>query len=91
MGEADFVLCLTRVDEVNLIASQQSHKLGANKIIARIRNQQYTTKESIIRPEKFGVDIIIHPEKAACEEITRLVKHPYAVQVMDFESEDLPC
>ena len=86
VGEADFVLCLTRVDEVNLIASQQSHKLGANKIIARIRNQQYTTKESIIRPEKFGVDIIIHPEKAACEEITRLVKHPYAVQVMDFES-----
>ena len=62
VGEADFVLCLTRVDEVNLIASQQSHKLGANKIIARIRNQQYTTKESIIRPEKFGVDIIIHPE-----------------------------
>ena len=32
------------------------------------------------------MDIIIHPEKAACEEITRLVKHPYAVQVMDFES-----
>ena len=89
VGEADFVLCLTRVDEVNLIASQQSHKLGANKIIARLRNQQYTTKESIIRPEKFGVDIIIHPEKAACEEITRLVKHPYAVQVMDFESRRL--
>ena len=32
------------------------------------------------------MDIIIHPEKAVCEEITRLVKHPYAVQVMDFES-----
>ena len=32
------------------------------------------------------MDIVIHPEKAACEEITRLVKHPYAVQVMDFES-----
>ena len=35
------------------------------------------------------MDIIIHPEKAACEEITRLVKHPYAVQVMDFESRRL--
>ena len=42
VGEADFVLCLTRVDVVNLIASQQSHKLGANKIIARKRNQHYT-------------------------------------------------
>jgi len=86
VGDADYVLSLTRVDEVNLIASQQAHKLGANRIIARLRNQQYTTQDSIIRPEKFGVDIVIHPEKAACEEITRLVKHPYAVQVMDFEA-----
>ena len=86
VGDADYVLCLTKVDEVNLIASQQSHKLGANRIIARLRNQQYTTQDSIIRPEKFGVDIVIHPEKAACEEIMRLVKHPYAVQVMDFEA-----
>ena len=85
VGDADYVLCLTKVDEVNLIASQQSHELGANKIIARLRNQQYTTQDSIIRPEKFGVDIVIHPEKAACEEIIRLVKHPYAVQVMEFE------
>ena len=51
-----------------------------------MRNQQYTTQASIIRPERFGVDIVIHPEKAACQEIIRLVKHPYAVQVMDFES-----
>jgi len=86
VGDADYVLCLTRVDEVNLIASQQAHKLGANKIIARLRNQQYTTQDSIIRPEKFGVDIVIHPEKAACEEIMRLVKHPYAVQAVDFEA-----
>ena len=86
VGDADYVLCLTRVDEVNLIASQQAHKLGANRIIARLRNQQYTTQDSIIRPEKFGVDIVIHPERAACEEITRLVKHPYALQVMDFEA-----
>ena len=48
--EADYVLCLTRVDEVNLIASQQANELGANKIIARLRNQQYTTQDSIIKP-----------------------------------------
>ncbi len=82
---ADYVLCLTRVDEVNLIAAQQAHELGAKKIIARLRNQQYTTRHSIIKPAQFGVDLVIHPEKAACDEIIRLVKHPYAVQVMDFE------
>jgi len=83
--DADYVLCLTRVDEVNLIAALQAHELGAKKIIARLRNQQYTTRHSIIKPEKFGVDLVIHPEKAACDEIIRLVRHPYAVQVMDFE------
>ena len=85
VGKANYALCLTRVDEVNLIASQQAHELGADKIIARLRNQQYTAKNSIIRPEKFGVDIVIHPEKAACDEIIRLVHHPYAVQAMEFE------
>ncbi len=86
VSDADYVLCLTRVDEVNLIASQQAHELGARKIIARLRNQQYTTRDSIIRPEKFGVDLVIHPERAATEEIIRLIHHPYAVQAMDFES-----
>ncbi len=83
--EADYVLSLTRVDEVNLIASQQAHELGAKKIIARLRNQQYTTRDSIIKPEKFGIDLVIHPEKEACSEIVRLVRHSYATQVMDFE------
>ena len=83
--EADYVLCLTRVDEVNLIASQQAHGLGAKKIIARLRNQQYTTRDSIIKPEKFGIDLVIHPEKEACREIVRLVRHSYATQAMDFE------
>ncbi|MEE8334897.1 MAG: Trk system potassium transporter TrkA [Candidatus Neomarinimicrobiota bacterium] len=83
--EADYVLCLTRVDEVNLIASQQAHELGAKKIIARLRNQQYSTKQSIIKPEKFGIDLVIHPEKEACREIIRLIKHSYATQVNEFE------
>lgn len=83
--EADYVLCLTRVDEVNLIAAQQAHELGAKHIIARLRNQQYSDRDSIIKPEKFGVDLVIHPEQEACLEISRLVRHPYATQVMDFE------
>ena len=83
--EADYVLCLTRVDEVNLIASQQAKELGAKKIIARLRNQQYTARDSIIKPEKFGIDHVIHPEREAVREIVKLVRHSYATQVMEFE------
>ena len=85
VSEADYVLCLTRVDEINLIASQQSHELGANKIIARLRDQQYSARNSIIKPEKFGVDMVIHPEREACREIKQLMKYPYAVQARSFE------
>ena len=85
VSDADYVLCLTRVDEVNLIASQQSHELGANKVIARLRDQQYSARDSIIKPEKFGVDMVIHPEQEACREITQLMKYPYAVQARSFE------
>ncbi|MEE8341016.1 MAG: Trk system potassium transporter TrkA [Candidatus Neomarinimicrobiota bacterium] len=85
VDKADYVFALTRIDEVNLIASQQARQLGANKVIARLRNQQYSDANSIIKPEKFGVDLVIHPEKEACAEILRLVEHPYATNVMDFE------
>ena len=82
---ADYVFALTRTDEVNLIASQQARELGAKKVIARLRNQQYSDRNSIIKPEKFGIDLVIHPEKESCAEIVKLVEHPYATKVMDFE------
>ncbi len=85
VDKADYVFALTRIDEVNLIASQQARELGANKVIARLRNQQYSDVNSIIKPEKFGVDLVIHPEREACLEIVRLVDHPYATRVMEFE------
>jgi trk system potassium uptake protein TrkA len=85
VAKADYVFALTRIDEVNLIASQQARQLGAKKVIARLRNQQYSDTNSIIKPEKFGIELVIHPEKEASSEIVRLVEHPYATKVMDFE------
>ena len=43
------------------------------------------TKIQLLNPKKFGIDVVIHPEKEACAEIVRLVDHPYATKVMDFE------
>ncbi|SUZ68971.1 uncharacterized protein METZ01_LOCUS21825 [marine metagenome] len=83
--KADIVVAVTRVDEVNLIASQLSHELGANKIIARLRNTEYSEKGSLIRPERFGIDKVIHPEMAATAEINRLVRQTSATSIVDFE------
>lgn len=85
VDKADVVVAVTRIDEVNLISSQLSHELGAKRIIARLRNTEYSDKGAIIRPERFGIDKVIHPEMAATKEIVRLVKQTSATSVVDFE------
>ena len=86
VDDADYVFCVTSSDETNLIASMQSHNLGAKKIVARLRNTDYSNNGDSIHPEKFGVDVIIHPEHEVANEIVRLVKHPYADKFYEFEN-----
>lgn len=83
--DADVAIAVTRLDEVNLIASQLAHELGARKVVARLRNTEYSSKDSIIHPERFGIDKVIHPELAATREIVRLVMQTAATSVVDFE------
>ena len=86
VNDADYVFCVTSSDETNLIASMQSHNLGAKKIVARLRNTDYSNNINSIHPEKFGIDIVIHPEYEVANEIVRLVKHPYADKFYEFEN-----
>ena len=85
IAEADYVFCLTDSDETNLISSLQCHNLGAKKIIARLRDLDYSRNGNALPPEKFGVDIVIHPEDDVAKEIITLVRHPYADKFYEFE------
>jgi len=85
IAEADYVFCLTDSDEKNLISSLQCHNLGAKKIIARLRDLDYSRNGNALPPEKFGVDIVIHPEDEVAKEIITLVRHPYADKFYEFE------
>ena len=38
MEKVDYVLALTRIDEVNLVASQMTSKMGAKHVICSLRN-----------------------------------------------------
>jgi len=85
IAEADYVFCLTDSDETNLISSLKCHNLGAKKIIARLRDLDYSRNGNALPPEKFGVDIVIHPEDEVAKEIITLVRHPYADKFYEFE------
>ena len=84
MSNVDYLLALSRIDEVNLVASKSSFELGAKKIICRLRNTEYSHRNAFITPEQFGIDHVVYPEKSAQKEIEKLIKKPSAVDLEEF-------
>lgn len=81
-GNADLMIAVTSSDEVNIIASMMAKRLGVNKVIARVRNDELTQSDSPISPSELGIDLIIHPEEAAATDIFQLVKRASASDVV---------
>ena len=86
MSQIDYLLAMTRVDEVNLVASRMARKMGAANIICRLRNTEYQHKDAIITPEQFGIDFVTYPEKAAKEEIEMLVRQSATSEIQKFSN-----
>lgn len=86
MKKVDYLLALTRIDEVNLVSSRMSKKMGAKHVICRLRNTEYSHKNAIITPEQFGIEYVTYPEKAAQFEIENLIRRSSSVQVQEFKN-----
>jgi trk system potassium uptake protein len=82
--EADLLVAVTAVDEVNLIACMLADRMGTGSTIARVRSGEFTHMKSVLQPEDFGIGHIIHPEESAALEIVRLVKRASATDVQTF-------
>lgn len=78
--EAQVVISVTQSDEVNIISSVLSHKLGATNTIARIREPEYARGMDLIRPE-MGRGMNVNPELEAAEEISRIFRFPSALKI----------
>ena len=79
---ADLMVAVTSVDEVNIIASMMAKRLGVDKVIARVRNDELSQKDSPLSPSELGIDVLIHPEETAASEIHLLVKRASASDVV---------
>jgi len=84
MSQIDYLLALTKIDEVNLVASKSAYEMGAKKIICRLRNTEYSHRNAIITPEQFGIDHVVYPERAAQQEIENLIRQPLAIDLQQF-------
>ena len=83
--DADMLIAVTGVDEINMVACQIAHSLfGTPTKIARIRAPEYASYEGLFRDEAVPVDVIISPEQLVSNYIYKLIEQPGALQVLDF-------
>lgn len=83
--DADILIAVTGVDEINMLACQMAHSLFRTPTkIARIRAHEYASYAGLFRDEAVPVDVIISPEQLVSDHISRLIMQPGALQVMDF-------
>jgi trk system potassium uptake protein TrkA len=79
LADADVIIAVTDVDEVNMIACQVAHSLfGVPKKIARIQTTNYLdpTWANLFARAHMPIDVIISPETEVAEAILRRVKVP---------------
>ena len=89
MMNVDYLLALTRIDEVNLVASKIAKEQGAKKVICRLRNTEYGHKDAIIDSSQFGISHIVFPEKAARDEIKKIITQPSSIDIQTFKNEQV--
>jgi len=79
----DYMIAVTNNDAVNILASQIAHRFGIPKKIARVRSTEFSGVDSILTPEDLKIDLIIHPEELAAQEISRLLKIQAANEIIE--------
>ena len=84
MPQVDYVLALTRIDEVNLVSSQIASKMGAKHVICRLRNTEYIHKDAVVSPSDFNISYVTYPEMAAKDDIEHMIKKGSEDEVHEF-------
>ncbi|MEM9622753.1 MAG: Trk system potassium transporter TrkA [Pseudomonadota bacterium] len=83
--DADMLVAVTSSDEVNMVACQVCYSLFRTPTkIARVRSTSYLTREGFFSKEHMPIDVLINPEQVVTNHIHELLKHPGALQVLDF-------
>lgn len=81
MGDCDLFAAVTDRDEINIIACQTAHALGAQVKVARVRQEEYYQDHRLVLE---GIDLAINPDHEAAHDIRRLLFQTDAAEVHEF-------
>jgi trk system potassium uptake protein TrkA len=70
----DYLIAVTDNDAVNMMSSLIADRFGIQRKIARVRSLEFGDEGSILNTKDLKIDLIIHPEELAAQEIVRLIK-----------------
>lgn len=81
--KADVIIAVTGNDELNMVCCLAAKQLGTKYSIARVRNPEYTESLNLLQ-ERLDIDQVVNPERAAAQEISRLLRFPLAINIEAF-------
>ena len=84
VGRADLLLAVTSIDEVNLVCCIMTRGKPDLLKVARVSNPEFFTDAGRLEPERFGVHVMINPERELAFETFRLLQSTAATDVADF-------
>ena len=85
VANADLLISVTSLEEVNITTAIIGKYLGAKKTIARIKNQEYLNPRERAHFRQLGIDEVISPESLASNEIKRLLNSTALTDVFHFD------
>ena len=86
---ADLVIAVTDRDNTNLVVSLIARKMGARKVVVRLRNAELSGSDSVLEPSEVGADFVINPVTTTANLLERIVRNPGAFDVAEFAEGEL--
>ena len=80
---ADILIAATASDEINMLCCLIGKHLGAKFSIARIRDPEYNESLQMLQHD-MGIDMTLNPERATAQEISRMLRYPFASNIEPF-------
>jgi trk system potassium uptake protein TrkA len=84
VADAGLLLAVTSVDEVNLVSCLTAQRRGGLVKVARVSNPDFYSERDQLRPETFGIDLLINPERELALDAFRLLQSAAATDVVVF-------
>lgn len=85
IDNADLLIAVTDSDEINILCCLIAKRIGNSDLgtIARVRSPLYRKEIGYIKND-LGISMVINPEKAAAEEISRILRFPSVDKIDTF-------